>query len=507
MSATPKCKSSPGYALSIVVMILALMGMLIAASLMRQSTRARTIHATKIRAEEFMQAETTIGHTVSWLRANSQKLAVPFTKERFYSSFDKTNPTYGANDTEIFKVPTQVKLASSNNSAIVIADAGTGINLATPGFPTSWDLTTLGSFNLTNEFAAADLGEVPVRLTLVNAVAYDPTKDYGPPPNAAPETDFYPIYRVDAMNDLTEGSHVYGTIVGKLIHRFDIGIYGQDYLELRQQCDSYKSSEGQYAVGRRRANCAAGSNSTSAVHKNEEIYGTLRTNGSIQAVSPWGGNTCADFTAGCPNKGETCAGEDCGVPLLDQFQAWNVYCPVDQGNKTVSGNETLGLAGSNPSQKCWDTVVIQGNSRLVLTSTSVPYFFKTLTLQNNSNSVLDIQPDNPNKAVEVYVLNITGNAFNGNQVFNINNRPRNFVFNYLGTNELTLNGTAAMNVALTAPNAQVTVSGSFTYSGALLARRLVLSGAGQVHYDEDLGGFGTVVDMQYSLKDLVQYYR
>ena len=42
---------------------------------------------------------------------------------------------------------------------------------------------------------------------------------------------------------------------------------------------------------------------------------------------------------------------------------------------------------------------------------------------------------------------------------------------------------------------------------ALLAKRLTLSGSGAVHYDEDLGGSGSITNVQYRVATENQLYR
>lgn len=492
-----------GYAL-IGVMVLMIVSLLVVLGAVRVAgSTARTVYATKVRSEQYFESEESIGRAVSWLRANSQSLVSPFRREEFYTRFARTAATTGSNEGPIFTVPTRLKIAGGNNSAILTNDS----TLGTGAFPVTEDITTNITFPAVTSFSSASLGSSKIRVTVVDAIADDPTKDYGPPPAAAPETDFHPIYRIDAMRENDRGSHVYATVVADMVHLFDVGIYGQDYLEIRQQCDSYNSASGGYGGANVHANCPAGSNSTSQIHQSEKIFGSLQTNGEIVEDSPYGGDVCADFTSGCPNPGEVCSGEDCGVPLLERFDAWATYCPSDQGNVTVSSNSTMTVPGAAPGQKCWNQITVNTNRTLTLTTTDYPYFFKTLTLQNNSNSRLQVDPADATKTVTLYVETITGNSFNGNQMINTDGRPINFKMYYLGTNTLTLNGNAEMNIALVAPNAQVNISGSFTFKGAVAAKRLVLTGSGDIHYDESLGGTGNLTDSQYRVRETVQYYR
>ena len=502
--------SDSAYVLVGVLILIALSSFVAAGSLKWSAMNARTTHAIKVRTDLFYESEASIGHTVSWFRQYSQQLITPFRREEFYSSFKRTAPSAGDNETStVFTVPTNVKLAGTNDSAVLTSASGP----VTGAFPFTEDIVTGNNFPAVSNFYSDDHGDSQVRITLVDVIADDPTKDYGPLPNPMPETDFYPVYRIDAMTGDDEGSHVYGTLIGDVVHVFDIGIYGQDYLEINQPCDSYLSDSGGYSVASRRANCPAGSNSTASVHKNEEVYGSLQTNGDIDADPPFGGDTCADFQGGCPNKGETCAGEDCGVPLLEFFDPWNVYCPTHKAPVEYAASDTLTVVDSDPgtpevlpADRCWQSVVVKAGVTLTLESTNSPYYIDTLELQNNSNSVLDIQPNPAGGTVELWVRKIVGDSFNGNQVLNTGT-PTEFRLYYLGTDDLLLNGSADMNTALVAPNAGVTVSGNFDYHGALLAKRLTLTGSGGIHYDESLGGTGQVVDVQYRLRDLVQFYR
>jgi hypothetical protein len=496
---------------NVLLMSIILIGLggLVALSVI-ESTRStvETAGAKKIVKKQVSEAQAGVGEALSFMRQYSQQMVNPFRRNEFYTHFVKSaGAVAGANDAGNFSLPTLVKLKNTSNSAILFSDASSG----TSSFANTWDITSNVAFNAASNFGGSDLGNSKVRITLVNAIADDPAKDYGPPPALMPDTDFHPVYRIDAFTDNDEGAHFHSYMVGDSTHVFDLGIYGQDYLEIRQECDSYISANGAYSVATRRANCPAGSNSTAAVHKNEEIYGSLQTNGSITATAPYGGETCADFAPGCPNKGETCAGEDCGVPLLDIFKSWTYYCPTgtSKPNLNVTGTaatpQVVSVASASAADSCWDGLTIGSNKVAVLTSTANPYYIKKFDLANNGQ--LRFQPDNPAKPIQIYVEQIVGNKFNGTQYLNQGGKPQNLMIYYLGTTDLVLNGNAAIMAGFVAPKAGVTVQGSFEYHGALLARRLTLTGAGKIHYDESLSGMGAITDMQYRLHDFSQYYR
>lgn len=491
-----------GHVLLGAVVLLALSMLTVTGLLKLTTSSVRSSYASKVRTREYTNSEASIGDAVSWMRANSQSLLSAFRRDEFYNRFTRTDPTIGDNDTSIFQIPTRIKLTGTNNSAFIVTD----LSMGTPEFAPLINITTLANFPVISAFQSADVGPSKVRITLLDAIAEDPAQDFGAAPNPAPTTDFRPVYRIDSMTATDSGGHVYAIVTADLLNLFDIGFYGQDYLEFRQPCDSYLSASGAYSNASKRANCTVGSNSTSQIHKSETIYGSLRTNGTIVEEAPYGGDVCSDFSAGCTNEGEKCSGEDCSVPLLEQFQEWAVYCPTDQGN-IAPATSTLTLAGTTPSEVCWNRLRIGNNTTITLNSTNSPYFFRTLEFMNNSNARLNIQPDPVAGKVEVYVETLSGNAINGNQAFNTNNTPGQFTLYYLGTNTLTFNGTAEFRGSIVAPKARVDVSGSFQYYGALLAKELSLTGSGGVHYDESLSGNGKVSDVQFKIVEIGQRYR
>lgn len=491
-----------GYALVAFLVLTAVGLFVLAGALDLSQSSSRTIHAGRQRTERFYQAEETMNIALSWLRQNSLSMIWPFERANFYTYFTRSSTaSVGSNDGSNLPVLTRVKLAGTTDSVILRSDSALG----TQAFPFTKNIITNAAFPATTQFNNADKGDAMIRLTLVDALPVDPTLNNGPPPAAAPTTDFYPVYRVDAMTDLSEGARVLGYIVGSLSYIDTIGFYGHDYLAGLQNCDSYISANGAWSSATKRAHCPIGSNGPIQVHQNTTIYGSARTNNSIDTSNPWGGDICSDFVSGCPNAGSTCEGASCQVPGLPTFNTWASYCPTNQGDRTVSSNQTWTVAGNNASQKCWGTVDVNSNRTLTLTTTAYPYFFNTLTFQNNSNSKLNISPDTSGGLVSLYVYTITGGAVNGNQLFNINNRPSQFKIYYLGTQDLTLNGTADMNVSLVAPYANVTVSGNFAFSGGIIAKSLQFTGSGKVHYDESLGG-QTLSDMTYRLRTEMQYY-
>jgi hypothetical protein len=491
--------SEHGYALLAFVVVIAIGLFLTANALTLTQSSLRSNYAARMRSDDFMRSDESIGAVLNWFRAQSLNLITPFKKENFYSRFNRGTPSVGTNDIAALNVPTKVKLFGTTNSAILVSSN----TLGTAAFPSTQHLNTNATFNTSSAFSGASFGDNIVRATLVDAVPVDPSKNYGPPPAAAPETDFYPIYRLDVLRGLDQGAHLLGYMVGTLFYIDTIGFYGRDFVEARQSCDSYISANGPYGPGSKRAHCPVGSNGTVMVHQNEHIFGSVRTNSTMAGASPYGGTICGDFS--CTNPGNACQGTSCNVPGLPTFSAWTTYCPTNQGDRNVTSNQTWTVAGSAPNQKCWNTVTLSNNRILTLSSTGPgnAYFIRTLNIPNNAR--LNIAPSPASGTVYLYVESMAGGTFNGNQVYNANNRPSQFRIYYLGTQNITMNGTAVINSAMVAPYAGVTVQGNFTYSGGILAESLTFTGSGALHYDESLGG-SEINDLNFRLRDKIQYY-
>lgn len=491
-----------GFVLIGVLITAAILLILAASSLSVSGSGTRTIYASDVRSHSYYETEATMNSAVQWFRKNSTSLALLFSRSNFYTNFDRVSPSKGANDTTGFAVPTKIRMNGTNNSVILSNYSGIGPT----AFPSSTDASTGASFAAGTVFPSASLGPDKVRVTLVDVVANDPTKDYGDTDlgNPAPDTDFYPIYRVDAATAQYAGTHLVGYLVGSLITDYGIGFYGHTKLELRQKCDSYISNSGQYSSASKRANCTVGSGNLLQLHQNEIVYGSARSKGTIDSSSPFGGSFCSDFTTGCPNKGQTCAGASCTVSGLPTYSSWSTYCPTNQGNVTVSSSTTLNVAGNSASQKCWNTVTLNNNKVLTLQSTTYPYFIDTFSIPNNGRINFDPQPSTG--TINLYVKNFSGNKFNGNQVFNVNNKPYQLRIHYLGTADLTMNGTADMSSFLVAPYANVNVQGNFIYKGGIKALGLSMTGSAEVHYDES-GDIATISDTTYKIRNLEQGYR
>lgn len=490
-----------GYILVSSLILIAVATIITATILSSASIHARSISAAKNRSTEYFKAEQTLGASASWLKANSTSLASSFSRANFYTTFDRTVPTVGSNDTGATGIPTKLKTQATTKSVFLTNSNSIG----TSEYPLTVDTVTAQNYSAKTQFAATSFGDDLVRVTLVDAVAGDPTQDFGDPDtgNALPQTDFSPIYRVDAMKAMNSGAYLYGYLFGTLAYDYGIGFYGKNFVEFRQDCDSYLSNNGAYTAVNKRANCSVGSDSDSSIHLNSTIYGSLKTKGAIIQSSPYGGKVCADFAAGCAHAGTTCQGATCTVPGLPTYSAWAVYCPANQGDVVINANTTVLVPGNAANQKCWNKITVNPNKTLTLKTTNYSYYIDTFDIANSG--VINFAPDPANGTINLYVRKFVGDKFNGGQVFNINNKPYQLRIHYLGTDDLVLDGNANMSAFMIAPYANVTVQGSFVYNGGIKALGLTMTGSGQVHYDES-GDITTLSDVTFTMRNEVAKY-
>ncbi len=487
-----------GFALVTFLLFLVIGAIVLAGVLNVTSDILRSGNVSGARSAMYYTAEDSHHRALSWLRGNSKKLASPFLRANFYTAFQRTKPDYGANDL-LAQVPTKVKLVGGGQSAILTNES----ELATGAFPKTIDLDTGLLFPAQSNFASSNLGDGKVRLTLVDAIAITPAKDFGPPPNPTPQTDFYPVYRIDSLGDTDHGAQLYGYLVGEVVRGYSPGFYGATSARFRRDCDSYNASTGPYSVASRTANCTVGSNSLVRIDASRIIYGSAVSNGTVQLL----GSVCADFAPGCPNPGEICQGTSCNVPPGQSFDPWNSYCPANQGNLDITVNTVLTVSGDAPLQKCWNQVRIRSNRQLTLTTTAYSYFFQQLRMDASSTLVITPAPATDSVKLFVATMNDQGsNRIQASKIVNSFQQPARFRFNYLGNANFTVNVNAAMYLALQAPYAQVTTSGNQNFFGAMSARILDVSGNVALHYDESLGT-GNVSDIKYTLHAVGQKYR
>lgn len=478
-------KSEEGYVL-IVVIVIGAVGLLFSTFLLdAATTRASTGYRLGEHSEYYYNVEETHGKVVAWLQNNSKNLVTAFLAADFNTNFDITAPTVGDNEAAFFSVPTMVKMKGTNDSPMLSNNAYFG----TATFPTTTNIDTSASFDAAAEFAAADLGGANARVVLV----------------WVRETagNYEPIFRIDVINGnnpdrgVHSFSYVYSTFESSSIA---IGFYGGSSVNLNSKNNTCSSrtwaySGGSWTYGAEEANC--GMVSEGVVTINGDVAGSAYSNTTDGVVIGKHGDV----------SGAVCEAPGCFSAVAPTVTSAASVCPAGT-DLNVNSNTVLG----NASTKCYATVDIRNNKNLTLNAyveDGYEWHFQTLDLANNAH--LNFGPVPVGKTLRITVDNIVGNKFNGNQVLNSGNAPHQVEFFYSGSNTLTLNGTADLNMAFNAPNANVNISGDFIFSGAMYANNLNVTGNATLYYDPDsfsaVSSSMVVTDLNFALRKASQRYR
>jgi hypothetical protein len=479
-----------GHVIAVILVLIALCAISISGTLQANASHHRTNYASNLRADRFYETETALHQAVGWIYSNSPNIISAFDQGAFYSYFDRSAAGVGTNDGQ-YAVSTRLKNNATTNSVILTNNE----LLGTSSFPNT--TASDGSiFNPISSFSSVDFGGMLVKVTLMDGIAEDPADDDG----ISPTTNFYPIFRVDAMSQVDRGSHIFAYYIGSYAQQAAVGFFGKDAVTMNQDCDGYDSSAGAYSSSVAHATCPIGSMGTVCVKNSTSVYGSVTTTGTINTAGSCGGDICNDMS--CATTSTGCQGSSCALPSYPSYDDFSEYCPSNQGNYSVSGSETLTTPGSTPAQSCWATVSIGNGDVLTLTSTTNNYYFETL---NISNGEIEVVPDDASGDVVVYV-NHLDSTINGNSVLNSASRPSNFKLVYLGTADVKLNGNADFKMQLIAPNAKITVQGNADFYGGIIAKELEFTGSGEIHYDETLSDSQEPI-LSFTLSQITEYHR
>ncbi len=526
-----KAGREEGYVVAALLIFMLIAAIAMAGWLKLSSAATRTSYASKVRAKNYGQAEGALNLGLSWVRANSINMTQLFSQANFCTNFSRfANASYATNDpaTGNFPVATRVKLAGTTNVPMLLkCTTGNCSGLGTTAFPNSKFYGTTTTFNTINEFSTISVGNNIVKVALVDAVPVNSSASSTVCPS--PTTDFFPVYRVDAMTGNDAGSRVFGYVTGSLTYEDAIGFYGADYVDVAQACASDHftgSTPDDAATGNFNAKCNVGSQGDIDFDNNwkSKIFGraTTKKAGGVDATNVCGTYSSSSHT--CITPSQTCADPSC--TLTDPFA--NLVNPFVVGNANYCSGAGLGslASASYPSGTlnlstpgCYQNVVVPNNKTLNLTSpnTGTPpaYYFQTFDL-GGGKGTLGINPAPATARVELHIKSLKpggetvgcSEIFNGNNSFNLNNSklPSQFKVVYWGICNISFSGNSKMAIAFYAPNANVTITGSADFYGAVYAKSLSLTGSGKALYDESLGG-SVLLDSTYKLRNVEETYR
>jgi len=221
------------------------------------------------------------------------------------------------------------------------------------------------------------------------------------------------------------------------------GIVGIDSITMsgNASTDSYDSSAGPYSPLTARARGSVSSNGNITMSGNARVRGDARP-GPGCSVRRSGNATVTGSTA------PLSAALSYPPPSLPESYTWG-------GNLCISGNSTVTLPAG-------------------------VYYYNNISVSGNATIRTTGQ-------VTVYVAGSV--SLSGNAVVH-QNRPENFRIRVLGSGSVSVSGNGDLWADIYAPSSAVSFTGNGDFFGALVGRTLTISGNGDVHYDESLGGYG-----------------
>jgi len=479
-----------GYVLVAVVMLAAICLMVSVNMLNSAMSSSSTRFVVNKNHDNYYEVEHSVNKVAAWLQANSSNLVSAFKDDQFNDHFDLGTPSIGSNEGAHFAVPTLVKMKGTNNSVMLSNDAYFG----TSAFPSTTNIDTGAAFNPISAFQSADFGGASARVIMIWARVTD--------------GNYEPMFRVDAITGGSpeRGIHGVNYLRSQLVtSNSNPGFFGRDSLSTNNpnnECYSYMWtwSGATWVRGAQRSNCAL----TSAGN----IHIGSRINGDVRTTADGGVSMGAQGAV----SGEVCQGSGCHSYALPPFNSYASYCPSNLGDVVgATGAGTVLNAGIVPtSTQCYRDIGI-GSNRTVRFAPGASgkvhtFYVRNLDLHNNGDLRFTTLPPDEKYVLYIDVLNGNGHV-NGNQIVNDNLAPWQLEINLINQSTLTLNGTAQMRAAITAPTATVNVLGNFTFYGSIRANQLHYNGNAVMGFDEALGSAPIISDLRFSLFKASQRYR
>ena len=460
-----------------VLMLMGVALVITAALLDSTSNNTKIISVKKLHNNRYYDVEEHLGRVTAWLQDNSKYFVTLFTAANFTTNFTASStPSLGANEATYFGVPTRVKLVGTSNSALITNNS----NFGTSAFPNTTHIDTSASFNpitaFQSAFPDADNGGVNLRILLLSVA------DAG--------GDFSPIFRVDAItgNNPDRGTHVYSNVYGTFTNPGgdDSGFFGQNSVAITSNswCKSkvFTSGASTWTAGGERNNCQIQSNSTITLSgMGTKVYG------SAQTLVP---GAISDETKVTDNNSAGCDDASCHTTTLVTTGNYSNTIVAFASNAACSSPLTLTVSSdqtltSSPGADCWDSITIDNNRTLTLTTTDHPYYINNLNYLG-TKAELAIDPGAPadDKFVEVHFETVTSGHLNGKRIINPDDAPHQFKLFFTGNSGIELNGTADMRAHFYAPFSTVTVNGNFELYGKINALAISSTGTADLFSDE-----------------------
>jgi Tfp pilus assembly protein PilX len=244
--------------------------------------------------------------------------------------------------------------------------------------------------------------------------------------------------------------------------------------------DSFNSTNGNYAVGIRRAHGNVGTNGSLIDAAGLDIWGSMKTGpGGVVTADP-GFN---QYQPTAPDTGTNTVSDGLKVSIPDStlpFAPTANLIPPD-----VAGTPTL-TAGTHV-----DVTVDTIDSDLVITGNGTIriYVNGAINLGGSDDITITPSPAGSTLKVEFYVKNSVDLL--GNGIINPSQKPTDlFIYGLPTCTSVQVSGTADFKGAIYTPNATTTLNGGARIDGSLVANTINAVGTIDFHYDEALATLG-----------------
>ncbi len=276
-------------------------------------------------------------------------------------------------------------------------------------------------------------------------------------------------------------------LVPKTTHPFTYAGLSKSSLTMsgNGKTDSYDSAQGPYGGSNKGSNGDVGTNGITAgaisLSGNATVKGDALTGpGGTVKIS---GN--AEVTE---SISDTCNEEIPSVTVPSSLKSL-----PSGGSYNVDGNDNVTISSGNYK---FSSISVSGNGELILQGPMNLYLMGSSSFSISGNGKVKVIG-----AVKIYT---DGQCdIGGNGVVNNSNLPKNFMIysTYTGSNNgVKITGNGDLYGVIYAPDTEVKVTGNGDIFGSIVADNIILSGNGDVHYDEALASVSGPGSSGYSVE-------
>ncbi|UCG62922.1 MAG: pilus assembly PilX N-terminal domain-containing protein [Candidatus Zixiibacteriota bacterium] len=252
-------------------------------------------------------------------------------------------------------------------------------------------------------------------------------------------------------------------VVPELFYPFKYAVYGEDgiLMDNNSETDSYNSDDGAYV------DSLAGTEGDVASNGTIVLENSALVNGDASSSLTGGVSVCA--TCGV-TEDVSDAAEPFEIPPIPD----SVFTYYESNNDNITGVDPV-------------TSMIYPGPDLILaiadtiTLTTGVYYFNDITM--NSNSVIILDPTDPDVEVKIYIRGTL--TLDNNTTINPNNDPTDCLI-FSDGQIVTIGNDTEIYAAFYGPDADVDLGNSCDWYGSIIAESVSMVNTGSLHYDEAL---------------------